>query len=156
MSDMDSVLIREFQQSDRPLVEAFFEQMGGESRAMFNRGDGNRNWAMKFFEGDTQAIVRFLAEDGERMVGYVFLYDTHTLVPWLGIAVAEDYKGRHLGRKLMEHAHRYAKETGAGGVMLTTAYANSRGQGLYEHMGYERLGMHSSGELLYIHRFRRE
>lgn len=87
------------------------------------------------------------------MVGYVFVWDTHTGVPWLGTAVAADWKGRHLGRRLIEHAHAYAKERGAGGVLLTTAIANIRGQGLYERMGYQRLGMHKDGAFLYLYRF---
>jgi ribosomal protein S18 acetylase RimI-like enzyme len=151
-TNFDGVAIRPFEQGDRALVCAFFDQMGGETRAMFDRDSGNRYSALKFFDGDN-AAHRFMAVKDGRMVGYVFLWDMDKSVPWLGIAVAEDWKGRHLGRLLMEHAHQYAKANGKGGVLLTTAHANVRGQGLYERMGYERLGNHSSGELLYLLRF---
>ena len=59
-------------------------------------------------------------------------------------------KGKHLGRRLMDTARQYAESKAAGGIMLTTAQTNFRGQGLYEHMGYEKLGVHHSGEFLYL------
>lgn len=148
-----NVVIRPFAAGDRVLVEAFFDQMGGESRAFFNRDDGNLLTALRFFDAAPQDTVYFLAEADGRMVGYVFLWDMNKGVPWLGIAVAEDWKGRHLGRQLLEHAHQYARSLNKGGVLLTTGVANIRGQGLYERMGYERLGTHTSGEYQYIIRF---
>lgn len=148
-----AIPIRPFDVGDEALVSAFFDQMGGETRAFFNRGDGNRRTAMRFFEGGQDNTVRFLAESGGRMAGYVFLWDMDKCVPWLGMAVAEDWKGRHLGRRLLEYAHAYAKAYGKGGVLLTTGFANIRGQGLYERMSYEHIGTHTSGELLYLVRF---
>lgn len=153
MFDPENVVIRPFEENDKAIVEAFFNQMGGETRAFFNRCDGNRRGAMRFFEGDESDTARFLAEAGGSMVGYVFLWDMLRGVPWLGVAVAEDWKGRHLGRRLLEHAHGYARSLGKGGVLLTTGAANVRGQGLYERMGYEHIGTHTSGELLYLLRF---
>lgn len=153
MNELEPIMIRPFADGDRQLVSDFFDQMGGETRAFFNRGDGNRETAMRFFDGDTGNTHYFLAEGGGRMVGYVFLWDMHKGVPWLGIAVSEDWKGRRLGRKLLEYAHQYAVSHKKGGVLLTTAMANMRGQGLYERMGYERIGTHASGEYLYLIRF---
>ena len=153
MTDLEHVRIRLITPQDLPLVEAFYDQMGGESRAFFNRGDGNRQFSLRALRGEAPNTAFFLAEAEGRMVGTVFLWDTHKRVPWLGIAVAEDCKGRHLGRSLLSHAHEHARALGAGGVLLTTAVANIRGQGLYERMGYERLGQHSSGEYLYLLRF---
>lgn len=146
--------IRVFRQEDLRIVEDFFNQMSGETRAFFDRGSFNRNNAISFFEGRDKHVVRWLCVDQGRMVGYVFLWDLHTGVPWLGIAVAEDYKGRGLGRALIHTAHEYARKQNKGAVMLTTHIANIRGQGLYERCGYERIGMHISGEILYIYRFK--
>ena len=153
MNGIESLVIREILPQARPLVQAFFDQMGGESRAFVNRAGGNERRVMEYLEGKRPDEIHFMAQDEGRMVGLVFLYDAAALVPWLGIAVAEDYKGKHLGRRLIDRAHAQALAMGAGGVLLTTAVSNLRGQGLYERMGYERLGTHSSGEFLYIHRF---
>lgn len=156
MDAIDQIIIRPFRADDRDLVVAFFDQMSGETRGFFDRGHGNRTVALKFFDGDSSSTDRFMAVADGRMVGYVFLFDMDTSVPWLGIAVAEDLKGKHLGRRLIDHAHNHARQSGKGGVMLTTSFGNVRGQSLYERMGYERLGIHTSSEILYIYRFKAE
>lgn len=147
--------IRLFQQDDKDRVQSFFNRMGGESRSFFNRGHGNENWAMEYFSGQERNpnILRWMMTDGSKMLGYVFLWDTNTSIPWLGIAVAEEEKGKGLGKQLMRHALDWAKKNGKGGVLLTTHVSNLRGQGLYEGQGFERMGMHTSGEVLYLHRF---
>jgi ribosomal protein S18 acetylase RimI-like enzyme len=151
--DTSVLQIRNFEIGDRALVEAFFDQMGGETRAFFDRGRGNRNNALGYFEGKDRNALRWLALDQGRMVGYVFLWELDNSVPWLGIAVAEEYKGKQLGRSLMQIAQEYAIAQGKGGILLTTHIANLRGQALYEKCGYERMGIHTSGEILYMLRF---
>ncbi len=151
--DVNTLVIRQFKTSDRHLVEAFFDQMGGETRAFFDRAGGNRNGALGFFEGKDRNTLRWLALEGDRVVGYLFLWDVDKGVPWLGICVAEDYKGKRLGRRLMQTAREYAEDAGKGGILLTTHVSNLRGQGLYGRCGYERLGMHTDGEVLYLLRF---
>ena len=150
---MEDILIREFTMDDRTKVEGFFDQMGGETRAFFDRGNGNRNTAMKFFEKTAQSSIYFLAEQAGEMVGYLFLWDMDKSVPWLGIAVREGFKGKGLGRKLMNYSIEYARKQNKGGILLTTHMANMRGQALYEGVGFERLGVHTSGEILYLIRF---
>ena len=152
MDNFDGIVIRGFAASDRQLVVDFFDQMGGETRVLFC-SEGNRKTALSFFDGDARDKVFFLAELEGRMVGYVFLFQTRKTVCWLGIAVSEDMKGKHLGRRLIGHAKDYAKAQGMGGIMLTTHIANLRGQGLYTREGFERLGIHTSGEQLFIYRF---
>ena len=159
-TEVDKHVIRNFAIGDRELVNEFFDQMGGESRSFFNRGDGNRNNALEFFNknGNEPSTVRFLSsvtdENGkEIMTGYVFAWDMETGVPTLGIAVREEYKGKGLGRLLIQHLVNYLKDNHYGGVMLTTSFANVRGQSLYTRMGFHHIGTHVSGELLYILKF---
>ena len=145
--------IRLFKPEDADKVQSFFDELGGESRAFFNRNDGNRNGAMQFFQGQDKAALRWLVLHEQRMVGYLFLWDLDRSIPWLGIAVADDFKGRRLGRRLMQYAEDYVRKNGYGGILLTTHVANLRGQGLYERAGYQRLGIHLDGEVLYLLRF---
>ncbi|MBR4889084.1 MAG: GNAT family N-acetyltransferase [Clostridia bacterium] len=147
------LIIRPFAPEDRPLVEDFFTRLGSEGKFFFNRGRGNEMRALSYFDGTSQKMLHFLAEYQGRMVGYVFLYNTHYQTPWLGIAVSEDAKGQHVGTRLMAYAETYAKEHGKGGLLLTTHVANIRGQALYEKSGYTRLGTHLSGEFMYIRYF---
>ena len=150
--------IRHFdKKTDLMRVKDFFAQMGGESRALFNQGGWNEKNALAFFDDQKSDTVKntryFMAQDNDRMVGYLFLWDMHKSVVWLGIAVSEDWKGRGLGRDLMAHAEEYAKLAGKGGIMLTTSQANIRGLALYFRAGYEHLGTHTSGERLFLKRF---
>ena len=154
--------IRKFLINDREPVIEFFGQMNGESRGFFNRGDGNKNDALSYFDknGEEPDRVRFLSsindKDGkEIMTGYVFAWDMNLCVPTLGIAVREEYKGHGLGRLLIQHLINYLKENKYGGVILTTSIANIRGQSLYSRMGFKHIGTHISGEMLYILNFKK-
>ena len=154
--------MRKFAIGDRELVVEFFQQMGGESRGFFNKGDGNKRDALSYFEknGEEPDRIRFLSsikdENGkEIMTGYVFAWDMDSGVPTLGIAVRDEYKGRGLGRLLIKHLTDYLKENNYGGVILTTSFANVRGQSLYTRMGFIHIGTHISGEMLYILNFKK-
>jgi len=160
--EINKHIIRKFTVEDRELVVEFFNQMGGETRGFFDRGNGNRNNALGYFDknGDEPNVVRFLSsvkdETGkEIMTGYVFAWDMNTGVPMLGIAVRDEYKGQGLGRLLIKHLTDYLEDKKYGGVMLTTAFANVRGQSLYTRMGFRHIGTHISGEMLYILYFSR-
>jgi len=162
LTEVSKHIIRNFSVEDKTLVVEFFDQMGGESRSFFNRADGNRNNALSFFDkdGNESNAIRFLSsvvdENGkEIMTGYVFAWDMATGVPTLGIAVREEYKGKGLGRLLIGHLVNYLKDNNYGGVMLTTSFANVRGQSLYTRMGFEHIGTHVSGEMLFILRFKK-
>lgn len=157
--NLASVHIRPIVPGDRGMVAAFFDQMGGESRAFFDRRSGNRNSMMACFDQPNPnrrnfaAVFRPSGEAEEEMAGLVFLWNLHTKTPWLGIAVAEQWKGRHLGRKLMAYAETYCLQLGKGGIFLTTHLANIRGQALYLRCGYEQLGTSNWGEVLFFRSF---
>lgn len=148
---MTTYPIREFAPGDEGRVTDFFDRMGGESRGFFNGNDGNRRGAMKFFSGEDKNVIRWMMTDGDEMIGYVFLWDTDKPVVWLGIALADGYKGKHLGRELLGHARDWAAHRGKGAVLLTTHLANVRAQALYSRFGFRRLGIHDSGEILYMY-----
>ena len=147
------MIIRKFKATDLPMIHRFFDQMGDETVKFFNTNEVNRKFAVKFIDERNKSIIRWLAEENSEMVGYIFLWDIDTTLPWLGIAVHDQYKGKGLGKQLIKHAHDWAESNGKGGVILITAKDNERGQRLYEGMGYQYYGVHPSGELLYIKRF---
>ena len=146
-------LVRKHDPADLALMEAFFDQMGVETRAFFNRTDGNRRFMRaSLADKASEQAIHWIAESDGKVAGYVFLTQIDTGIPWLGIAVAEGMKGRHLGEALIATAKDYAAAQGKGGIMLMTHVANIRAQGLYEKCGFERLGMHKYGEVLYYWR----
>ena len=152
---MSEIVIRPLAMSDRDAFNAFFDGLAPDARMFFNRHDGNRNWGLRFFTGtETQDILRWVAVDGDEIVGYVFLWDTDTAVPYLGIGLAERMRGKRFGRTMIAHAANWAKEHGKGGILLTTHIANLRAQIMYEDCGFTRLGTDTTGqEFVYLLRF---
>ena len=157
--DVDQIKMRTLGENDVQLVLEFFDQMAGDTRAMFNRGDVNRIRVIKHLSAqENDGQIHFAAvvknPDGtELMVGYVFLWDIDKKIPWLGIAVREDWKGHHLGRRLLSYIDDWAEPKGYGGIMLTSVPANIRAHSLYVRMGFEYMGTHPDGEFLYVKRY---
>ena len=153
------LLIREMNSGDGEIVEEFFVGLGAESTWMFNANGGNTRSALSYANGDTQNRIFWLAEEdtseGKKIAGYVFLWNLHKSVPWFGIAVADRWKGRRLGTRLIRFAIDYCRDNGYGGILLSTRFENENAQRLYEKNGFERIGLLDDGkiEYLYIHRF---
>ena len=140
---------------DEAIIGAFFDAMGGESRALFNRRDYNRNGVLKYCRRPDPTRRYFIAELDGRMAGYVFFLSFDTSIPELGLALCDDLQGQHLGRELVAFALDQAKSCGKGGLLLTTHVANLRGQALYEAMGFVCMGQCKNGtELFYLYRYR--
>ena len=156
---LDGVTIRQLVRNDLEMVMGFFDQMAGSTRAMFNRGDVNRIRVMEHLNRKTDdgqihfAAVVKESDGSDKMVGYVFLWDIDRKIPWLGIAVREDWKGHHLGRRLLEYLDSWAKPRGYGGLMLTSVPANVRAHSLYARMGFEYFGVYPDSEFLYVKRY---
>lgn len=147
---------RKMQMSDYDEMRAFYDEMGEESAGFFNKGHGNERLTMRFFENKTPNHEFYVMTEGDTVIGLCFIWDLDSLIPWFGIAVRERFKGQHVGTKMLEATLAMLKERGCGGLLLTTAQTNFRGQGLYEKCGFERLGVHSSGEFLYLRRFSKD
>ncbi len=151
---IESLKIRRITPDDRERVYNFFRRLGEEGGTFFNRYGGNEKVTFAFLDGEKPNHIYWAAvadtPDGEEIAGLVFLWEINTKVPWLGIGITEAWKGRHLGRRLMTAAKEWAQSVGAGGIRLTTAPENIRGQRLYERMGYERIGTYHDGEFLYL------
>ncbi len=146
--------IRPITPKDREGIYNFFRALGEEGATFFNRNEGNEKGTYAFLKGEKPNCIYWAAvadtPDGEEIAGLVFLCKTNTKVPRLGIGITEKWKGRHLGRRLMDTAKQWAISVGAGGILLTTHAQNLRGQALYERMGYEHIGTYHDGEFLYL------
>ena len=138
-------------------VNSFFDKMGGESRAFFNRRNYNRKRTIDFCLGKSSYNRYYGVFSGDRLSGIVFLLDADTGIPELGLALADDLQGQGLGHELTKYGTNEAKSIGAGGVYLTTHVANVRAQALYESEGFKLIGTAKDGtELSYILKFKRK
>jgi len=161
MNDIRQLQIRPMIPDDLDRMHRFFDAMGKETIYFFDVSGVNRRRMEAYLSQPPLGTAHFIAvlsEDPEQNVaGYVFLWDLHTGMPWLGIAIADDWKGMHLGRALMRYALDFAHRHGCGGMLLTTAKDNVRAQKLYESLGFKHVGtaMHRQ-ERLYMLRFSNE
>ena len=154
MIKFEELEIREVAAGDEALINEFFDDMGGESRALFNRRDFNRRGVLKYCAKPDKTRRYWLAVYDGKMIGYVFFLDFNSSIPSLGLAIRDEYRGMHLGRGFIEFAKERIKESGKGGMQLTTHLANIRGQALYEAEGFTCMGQCKNGsELFYLFRF---
>ena len=143
----NGVCIRPCADTDKALVTEFFDQIGGEPRALFNGNGWNRENALSYFDPETRKedFEYYAAVKDGLMVGYIFLWEVDTSVPDLGICVRDNCKGLHLGRHLLQFLIDRVKELGCKGLTLTTHLANIRAQAFYERMGSRRYGTSNDG-----------
>lgn len=149
----NGVIFRRMRLSDREGVQSFFDEMGEESVSFFNVDHGNEKRVMAFFDNGKPDHVFWVAELDGIVVGLAFIWDLESRIPWFGIAVRDGYQGRRIGTNLLRHVCEECLQEGRGGILLRTAENNLRGRALYEKCGFEQIGIHSSGELLYLKRF---
>ena len=135
-------------------MEAFYRGLGEESTAFFNVDHGNERRTMDFFGSSPRPNHRYyVAETDGVIAGHLFIWDTNTRVPWMGVAVRDDYQGQGVGSFMLRSLFGLLAAENRGGVLLRTAEDNLPARRLYEKHGFEHIGTHSSGELLYLKRF---
>ena len=154
---LSDIVIRPLVPEDRGIIDAFYVQMSAETRALFNPKNHNRRRTHRYLDGKIPNAEEFIAvirhDRTETVAGYCFLWDCNLAIPWLGIAVSEQWKGKGLGQHLISFLIDHVKEAGGGGILLTTHVTNTRAQALYEKMGFTFIGVHTSGEMLFLLRF---
>lgn len=88
--------------------------------------------------------VIFLAHDADTPVGFVQLYPSFWSVAacrsWIlnDLFVVPAYRGKGIGRALLDRARAHAESSGAGGMSLATQRDNLSAQRLYEALGWVR------------------
>ena len=140
---------------DREKVADFYASMGERSAHFFNVNHGNEKRTMEFFENGKKDHVFYVAFDGEELVALAFIWDIDRTVPWFGIAVRDSEQGKGVGTAFMKEIFADILSAGYAGLLLRTATDNIPAQHLYEKCGFERLGVHPSGEYLYLKRLAR-
>ena len=128
---MDEVRLRRMREEDAAPVAAL-------ERAIFPRP-----WTEADFrrEARENAVARYLiAERGDRIIGYagawVILDECHIT----NIAVAEDERGKGIGKRLLAELMRYVSNLGAAFADLEVRVSNERARKMYEGAGFVSIG----------------
>lgn len=89
-----------------------------------------------------QDSVIWVAQNGERLVGFTQLYPSFSSVSlrpiWIlnDLFVAPSFRRQGVAKRLLNGAEQHARQTGAVRIVLATQIANASAQALYESLGY--------------------
>ena len=81
------------------------------------------------------------------LVGLVLLHFEHGLEydsaygRIMGLVIDEKWRGRGLGRQLMDHAEQWCRDRGGDRIVLTSANRRTDSHKFYDAIGYERTGL---------------
>jgi ribosomal protein S18 acetylase RimI-like enzyme len=90
------------------------------------------------FGESSPAGCQFIYRDSGQVVGFATVYFSFTTSITAKVAVLNDlytlneYRGRGIGRKLVQHCQRYAEKNGAARLQWVTAPDNEQAQKLYD------------------------
>ena len=153
---IDEYLIRPLQSSDREGIQAFYDSLGERSTFYFNENHGNEHRTMEFFENGKPDHRFTVVSYRKEIAALAFIWDLNKAIPWFGICVSDRFQKRGLGSALLDHVLKDCKYQAYGGLILRTATDNLSAQKLYESHGFEKIGIHDSGQYLYLKRFERD
>ncbi len=129
---MSEVIIRRMRLGDCPAVHAIEEKVFPTP------------WTLRDFEREmtVNRCARYLvAEEDGQVIGFagawMILDESHMT----NIAVLEEYRGRGIGRRLMEALLRYASDLGACCMTLEVRAGNETAQALYRSLGFMKVSV---------------
>jgi GNAT superfamily N-acetyltransferase len=137
---MDGVTLRSADVSDSIAIAALMTELGYPSKAP----DIQRRLTRLLAHADYTAVV---AESKGEVVGLIIVHLEHGLEydavdgRIMGLVVDDRWRGRGLGKHLMQHMERWCQERGAGRVLLTSANRRADAHRFYDAIGYERTGI---------------
>ena len=140
---IDEVIIRPLRAEDAPALETFYNGLGRDTIRLFHP----LGWNVSL--SDTVGVCEAAAR-GERydlvldhagsIVGWAFLANMNTDTLLFGIGIAETYRGRGFGRRLMQGLIDEALRRGKKHIELTVVQTNIRARKLYENFGFKVTG----------------
>lgn len=136
--DGKTLTVRRLTKADAKALQTFNADLSDESRRKFlphKYDDETVEKALARAEaGDDFTLGVF---DGDRIVGYFFLWYARQRVPLLGIGLLDECHRRGLGQQMMGVLIEEAKRTGREGIELTTMMDNDAAFALYEKVGFK-------------------
>lgn len=100
-------------------------------------------WSVKQIQDtlDTESALLHFATIDDTVVGFIMASVTIDMVDVFIVVVSEEYKKRSIGTKLFEALIKYCHENDMAEIILETRITNTPAIGLYERVGFQRVGL---------------
>lgn len=83
----------------------------------------------------------WVLEENQCLIGYGVLMVVLDEAHLLNLSIAEEYQGRGLGRRLLEHMMQIGRKHGAANMFLEVRPSNLPALGLYESAGFNEMAI---------------
>ena len=138
---IDLVVIRRIELGDAAALVAFYNGLSESSKRTFRPLGSTTTWdaCEDIVQGnrpETEEKLDLVALRETRIVGWSFLWKLKSDEPVFGLAVADDYQGKGLGRDLMDRVMKTARERELRKVFLTVVKDNEVAWRMYEKRGF--------------------
>ena len=140
------VVIRSARPADREFLSSLADRLADfdrpERRSHAEIADGDRRALFEALDQPRPGTELFIAERDGTSVGCLLMWtlEDYFSQQWHAhvsvIAVSKAAEGHGVGRALMDHAERWARDRGHACVTLSVFEGNGRAQALYERVGY--------------------
>jgi ribosomal protein S18 acetylase RimI-like enzyme len=155
------IVLREARETDMPLVKKLTVETGWRGipesqRMLLDREKWNKH-VVEVFENFSkrEGSEIFIAEDERlRFIGYLFVGESSDMMTGLSfgfiydIFVEEKYRGKGIGKMLLEKAESYCRKEGYSRIALMVAATNGSAIRLYSKMGFKPEQMYMGKELV--------
>lgn len=103
----------------------------------------SRPWSEESFQTamNNPDNLYYVAKCGECVVGYVGVWGMPPEGEVCNVAVAPGYRGRHIGKNLMQAAVRLAAKKGMTSLFLEVRASNAAAKHLYKGLGFQETGV---------------
>lgn len=140
---MENVIIRSIADGDAAALESVYNALGAESKRTFHPlGDRTTVETCEAIiaENAPEAGKKFdvVAVTNGQIIGWSFLWNLSSDCPTFGLGVTDEWQGKGLGRRLMDHVLAEAARRGIPRISLTVVQDNDRARGMYERRGFVR------------------
>jgi GNAT superfamily N-acetyltransferase len=144
------ITIREAEKSDVPVIVEIMKGLSIRTSAVETKGGAAHEEYERVFEEIRRDPHHrlFVAEAEGRVVGAADLLIvpnlSHRGLPWAiieNVVVDETMRRKGIGRELVKHLVKIAKESGCYNIKLTSDRKRSAAHRLYESLGFEQYGL---------------
>lgn len=154
LQDGRTLILRESQGSDAPQVLAYLNRVGGESDNLLFGENGfpmPEEQETAFLDRQRQEeksilLVGFVGEELVTIASCDALTARERVAHRAGLSVTvrKDFWGLGIGRKAMEALIAFARDAGLEVLQLEVRADNERAVALYEHLGFEKMGLYKN------------